>query len=893
MGLKEQALEYTQQGWPVIPLYIPKGADVCNCRKGPECPSIGKHPVPNRGLSEATLIASQVELWWKRMPSANIGIRTGVDAGIFVLDVDIDEDAGKNGFATLADLEAKHGPLPLTRMAITGRGGRHYVFRHPGGDVRIKNSATTTLGNGLDVRGDGGYIVAPPSLHASGRNYAWENDIEPADAPQWLIDMVKKRDEEPAGNVRPGGSIVMISDERARKYGLSALESAAREFASVGKGGRNQELNRAAFKVAQLSASCGISEAMAEAVLLDAAAACGLLQDDGRDQCVKTFKSGWRQGLGKPREYTPIDREVPAPPRKPKPAAPPAEDFDEDLVADYESRGEELADEDGDQGGDGGQPPSGGAGSGGSDGRLPVDMTHLYDDHRRSHALLNALQATNSPPHIFQRGRDILRLILKMTGDNRDQRTVVPEELRPATLKAHVETKLRPLYYKKDEDIEKAFAVKKDLAEQMLCQEHWPFPYLRGVVHSPVFAPTGELATEEGYNEAACVYLDLDGFKVPDVPERPMAEDLERAKSLIFDDLLVDFPFKDQASRANACALLLLPFVRPLISDATPLHVVDATEQGTGKGLLVNMLSFIATGRAPMMMTAAKDEAEWDKRILATLRSSPTVISIDNVDKPLTAAPLAAALTTTEYTSRIMGLSEMVTVQNISIWAATGNNVMMSKDMARRSVWIRMNPQMDQPWLRQKFKHNPLQTWVKENRAELAWAALVVIRHWIASGRPSGPLKIGSYEDWSRVLSGILNTAGIEGFMENRIEMYESADRDSAEWRAFVELWHAEHGEQTVLASSLYTIATDNDLLARVMGDKNERSQRTKLSLALSKQVDRVFVGFRIAKGDADGHHKVGTFRLIPVDALKVEVQQENVPQRPARSPGLFDEGDA
>ena len=121
------------------------------------------------------------------MPDCNIGIATGAVSGFFVLDVDNKD--GKDGEASLRELEAKHGLLPTTIEVITGE-GRHAWFRI-GEHGAIRNSAGT-IAPGLDIRGDGGYVIAPPSIHPSGKRYEWSVDSndEFAEAPEWLHELI-------------------------------------------------------------------------------------------------------------------------------------------------------------------------------------------------------------------------------------------------------------------------------------------------------------------------------------------------------------------------------------------------------------------------------------------------------------------------------------------------------------------------------------------------------------------------------------------------------------------------------------------------------------------------------------------------------------------------------
>ncbi len=181
---EKAAVWYGQKGYLVFPLHsIERG--VCSCGRA-RCEAPGKHPRIVQWPESASNSPRMIRSWWRRWPNANIGLVTGEVSGVVVLDV----DPRHGGEVSLEELEKEHGPLPETVTSQTGSGGLHLLFSHPG--LRVPNSAGA-LGPGLDVRGDGGYIVAPPSLHACGRRYTWDGALhpltmKPAPMPVWLKD---------------------------------------------------------------------------------------------------------------------------------------------------------------------------------------------------------------------------------------------------------------------------------------------------------------------------------------------------------------------------------------------------------------------------------------------------------------------------------------------------------------------------------------------------------------------------------------------------------------------------------------------------------------------------------------------------------------------------------
>lgn len=257
ISMLDAALSYAARGWPVIPLVWPTatGDDArCSCELADECRRIGKHPlgrlVPH-GLEEATRDEQRVRQWWRAAPKANVGLVLGEDAGMFAIDV----DPVHQGDRTLVDLVRDHGPIGETLHAFTGSGGDHFFFAWPG--LHVRNAG---IGQGLDVRGDCGYVVAAPSMHASGYRYTWEPGPSTAlPAPAWLLELIfpseppRERAPAPMPIPRTAGPNRPDARERAIAY-LATLPPAI----------QGQRGSDAAFKAAvHLVRGFGLDEAAA------------------------------------------------------------------------------------------------------------------------------------------------------------------------------------------------------------------------------------------------------------------------------------------------------------------------------------------------------------------------------------------------------------------------------------------------------------------------------------------------------------------------------------------------------------------------------------------------------------------------------------------------------
>jgi putative DNA primase/helicase len=309
-SILDAALSYAGMGIPVFP-----------------CDPHDKSPLTVNGFKDAVCDPAQVHDWWTRHPNAMIGMPTGEQAGCWGSDIDLDQTKGINGYVIVSGLIASYGELPKTLTSITPRGGRHLFWQQPPG-FTLRNSqgfvdpASGARISGIDTRANGGYVILPPSVRADGQAYRWDPDggDEPAEAPHWLIALLSPQ--KPTTGRRKAARKGARRDEA---WAQAALDRECAQIAAAPPGTRNAALNLGAYSVFQIVwGTPGIlDEGEVRQRLFTAAVACGLVADDGDEQCWRTIESGAEGARSQPRVRDPsrgrahwrcwIDRQAQAP----------------------------------------------------------------------------------------------------------------------------------------------------------------------------------------------------------------------------------------------------------------------------------------------------------------------------------------------------------------------------------------------------------------------------------------------------------------------------------------------------------------------------------------------------------------------------------------------------
>ncbi|MFI0897094.1 bifunctional DNA primase/polymerase [Streptomyces sp. NPDC020983] len=320
----------------------------------------------------------------------------------------------------------------------------------------------------------------------------------------------------------------------------------------------------------------------------------------------------------------------------------------------------------------------------------------------------------------------------------------------------------------------------------ILGRKEWPLPPLRGIVTSPVVRPDGTLIQAPGYDRATGLYLH------PRVPVRrlgPLDEaQVRRAKQVVLDQMLNDFPWVEDSDRAHFLGALLTPILRPYFHGPTPMFIISATTQGSGKTLLKDILAYcygVSDTAWP------ENDTELRKSITTQLYTSgQPIIVLDNLPNGhvIKSPVLSSVLTAETWGDRILGATSAVRMPNDRVWIVTGNGLRTGGDNARRALWVRLDPQCPDPDQRDGFAVGDLRPWLRGNASTVVASLVTMVRSWLAAGSPSIRTRKGDYSEWASMLAGLLDHLGVPGWMADRDRTMEQDD-EMVEWAAFLIAW--------------------------------------------------------------------------------------------------------
>jgi hypothetical protein len=756
MGL-DAALAYAARGWPVLPLQTPVKTG-CSCGHA-DCTSIGKHPRYHEedlahGLKDATTDPDLIHRWWTRWPHANIGIVTGQASGLVVIDI----DPRHGGHLTLEDLEAEHGKFPETVESQTGGGGRHLFYQHPGRALRC---GTEALGPGVDIKADGGYIVAPSSRHASGQRYEWEvsshpDDVALAPLPAWFP-LEAQTDAPPpdaprAVNGRPGaGSPGDDFNARATPEDIRALLTAhgwvvvehrdgVDYLRRPGKAGHSY--SGTVGKVAPNGFYCFTSNGQPFAMGhgYRPFSVYGLLEHQG--DFTAAAKALAVQGYGQRRQ----------------------DDASEAATA---------------------KPMI----------QITTDMTRVVD------ATQDAILKLPEGPILFQRARQLCVIAKGVKPPKWLHRPAQAPVILPAD-PAHVrELAMQAATWEKFDKRQKAWEAALPptwVLETLYARPSWRFPSLEGIVCAPTLRPDGSVLATPGYDLATGLYLDLNGTTYPPIRDRPTLDEARTAIGQL-QGVFIDFPFAAPHHFSSALAAVLTLVARYAIQGRVPLFAARSTTRAAGKGLVIDAISVMATGRPAPRWAHTLDEDEERKQLLTIALAGDALVHIDNVIHPFGSAPLDLAITAPSIAGRVLGQLQSREAPLQVVFFASGNNMVFKGDMARRVIPIDLDPQTERPEEREHFQHSPLLPWVLKERPALVVAALTILKAYFADGCPSQKVTpLGSFEAWSDLVRQALVWAGEDDPCAGRQEIEADSDPQYEALSSLLTAWESCYEAKTM-----------------------------------------------------------------------------------------------
>lgn len=329
---------------------------------------------------------------------------------------------------------------------------------------------------------------------------------------------------------------------------------------------------------------------------------------------------------------------------------------------------------------------------------------------------------------------------------------------------------------------------------------------LRAVTHTPLVRADGSILTEPGYDQATGLYhLPDDGLTEVNVPDEPTSDDVAAAVVLL-DRVTADFRWAGEHDRANYYGLLLTPLLRQLAPPPYKLGAIGAPQPGSGKSLLASVLRIVHGGVFRSEMPDKEDEIRKQVSTILSITTAP-VVTFDNVTGILRSSTLAGLLTSPRWDDRKLGTNEMLLCANDRLWTLTGNNVTVGGDLARRTLWVTIDPGVPDPHLRTGFGIGDLESWARAHRAELIGALLTLVRAWHVAGRPTQPRRGDSFARWVETVGGILAFAGVPGVFDDASSARQVESTDDNEWGTFL------HAIRAVFGDRPWTV---KELLAKV-----------------------------------------------------------------------------
>jgi putative DNA primase/helicase len=462
---------------------------------------------------------------------------------------------------------------------------------------------------------------------------------------------------------------------------------------------------------------------------------------------------------------------------------------------------------------------------------------------------------------IYQRAGFLVRVVRRDTPSVRHYKRRPPGALGLLTVDAPylVEAMTRAARWEKfnakKEEWQRCNAPEQVATTYLSRRGHWMVPRLWSAISSPTLRPDGTVLQEPGYDAPTQSWYDPCGIVFPKIPESPTQDDAIEAFK-VFRKAFASFPFDTPIDEAVALSLALTGLVRRSLPSA-PLGGITAPVMASGKTLLGDSISILATGvSAPAMKYADTDE-EATKTMLAVLAEGDQVVLIDNVERPLEGDTLCAVLTSEAYRQRVLGRTEMMSVPTTTLFLATGNQLVIAGDLRTRALLCRLDPKTEHPEQRQFDVE--LREWITLERPKLVAAGLTILRAFISTEqRPSDQCKTwGRFERWSDMVRAPLIWLGCPDPCESLADLAKE-DPERIELVRVIAAWASVFFDEGYTAAEAIDRANSSEpfkaVLQEVCRDRDGSLNSRRLGSWLRKHADRIADGKRFVRAGEKDH---------------------------------------
>lgn len=753
--------------------------------------STGKHPIAKNWQSHQYTRDEILDHLARLKFTPNIGIVLGKQrGGAYIISIDVDDEP------RFKAIEAELGPLPDTARCDSGRGYRLFFEIPDHIDTELLVNVTGMGGeSGVDVKVKGGQVVVAPSLHANGKRYFWSRAGIVALLPaQWGLELVTKP--EPPKWVEKHTPQTLQQNKSAKNKAARYLEVAvtrnAASLAACGEGMRNNTLFRSSCNLFELCAGLYLGREWNYVYeqLLRAARAAGLPEKEARKTIDSADKRVRESGKVKTPVWLAEPQHARPPPAPGDPAPAPEGDSTERAPA----------------------PPDDPWQLAPNSVRPIIKVsTELY------HNVDESIEALKRDDNIYQRDKTLV-YIARIT---REESEVSPHvetddgalhrqliegspqicEMRLPTVRERLSKVAVFQKFVESSDRWKPILPTDAIVGALHDRKEWAgVPILVGIVETPTFCPGGVIVQTPGF-DARTGYEYIPGGVFPEVKDEACTQENARWAFSFLNGIFTDFKYVNdsQSHRSVPIAAILTMIARPAINGSVPAFLFDASTRGSGKTLQTDVIATVATGRGAPRMNYTSDEVELEKILGGyALKGSP-FICLDNVPvmRPFGGGPLDRCLTAKDKVDlRVLGRTEVLSLTWRAVIMATGNNMTLYGDTARRVLMARLEPTEENPERRTNFKHDDLLAYVLVQRPRLVAAALLMLRAYHLAGRPDmGCARWGSFEEWSRLIPHAIKFAGGEDPMKARPECDEEVDNESRAIRCFISRLHEVMGD--------------------------------------------------------------------------------------------------